>query len=119
MNLIQKIAVNVEARIDSRIANGTLPAKGKRVEDANFELWMGAYLGIVAASDVSDDADWLGRVITLLIGTRGLSETRKIAQEGRYFETLVSAGATPEAAETASRISVWGVSSMSATQKEA
>jgi hypothetical protein len=97
MNIIQKIANSVERRLDVHIKNG-LAAKGKRIEDLNYELWCGAYAGIEAAEgEASENAQWVNRVVFIAIGTRGVSETRKIARDGRDADRLVEVEAEKEA----------------------
>lgn len=92
MNLIQKIATQIEERITFRQANGYLPKKGKKLEDANIELWAGAYAGVVATKGVNDpDTEWVARVAMMLVMPRGYAETQEIAKAGREAEAAGAA----------------------------
>lgn len=97
MNLIEKIANRVEQRIEARIKNGDLPKTGAKLEDANYELWNGAFMGAEIMGADKKSLDWIGNVIVLIIGTRGYAETKHIAAEGRKKEEAENAPVTAPA----------------------
>lgn len=83
-NLVQRIAIQIENRIETLIKQGDLPKTGKRVEDQNFALWMGTIIGLRAGGGAAAaQADWVERVVGFLIYSRGYSETKSIAALGR------------------------------------
>lgn len=99
MNTVQIIANVIESRIEeqSRYAAGfTGKGWGKAKKNAaNLELWVGAAAGLRVADHA--DAEWVERVVVLLISTRGYEETQKIAREGRDEDRLVELEAEKEA----------------------
>lgn len=75
MNTIQKIAHHIKARGETQ---GWKPGS-KKADDLNIECWAGAWLGLLITGH--EDADWVGRVTTMVIAPRGYRETLHIAQQ--------------------------------------
>jgi hypothetical protein len=71
MTIIQKIAKNCVAAV------GDL--KGKKRDEMTIAYWLGAWASLQAVDH--ENAEWVGRVTTLLIATRGYSEALRMANE--------------------------------------
>lgn len=73
MSIITTIAKSIHARGK---AQGWKPGT-KTADNLNMECWVGTYMALVAIDH--EDADWVGRVASFLISTRGYRETINLA----------------------------------------
>ena len=102
MNIIQKIATQIVARIETQAADQkgmTGKVMGQKVKDAmNLEQWCGAVAALVALQgEKGEEAQWANRVLVMVIWARGYSETQRIAQEGKDADRFAEVEAEKEA----------------------
>lgn len=80
LTIIQKAALEVEK---VGLHQGWKAGRQKD-EDRHFSIWQGIFLAqVIEKGEDHSDTRWFGQVIAVVIGTRGWTETLRIAKEAR------------------------------------